>query len=546
MNAAASLGDLIEALKKRGFDDKNNKEEFLNFEGKIVSECGAFTKSYQIQLGSTSWAGSASIVVIMNDITHMKNYYDNLNTHKDQLLATVSHELRTPLNGMLAMLELSIDEIKGQNSAIIEKLDVVRNSGKLLLHMINDILDMSLLGKGRLRLNFESFDIRALIEDCFKLLNLQSSSKGVKLVLEDNYRKGQQIKTDGNRLRQVLINLIGNAIKFTFKGSITVRISEYRGAGSNEDSSSKSERRNLLNEQIEINLKKIDNSSISKTNVSQGILIEVVDTGIGIKAENLNSLFKLFGSLPQSNENINKHGIGLGLAISQSLVINLNAHRPDWEIKVKSQIGKGSNFYFPLLFVSDEIPPSHQEIDVKKSFQQPLKLSSRQSFTEGKNKRESIYENLESKESEASFIQTYIKKPERVKILVVDDDQINLLVAKSFLQASPEFDFLVSSAINGSEAVDQVLHHQEAGEPFDVILMDCNMPIMDGFEAVKVIRERVLAGRLSNLNIIAVTANVGLADREKCLKVGFHDFLSKPYSRKELIEVVGRRILKKS
>jgi signal transduction histidine kinase len=526
------LRELIDSWEVNSKLFKDSKVEFLNLEGSIVSESDGCEKNYSIQIGNASWIGVSSIIVIINDITHVKNYYKILNVHKDQLLATVSHELRTPLNGMLAMLDLSIEEVKNHQS-VKEKLEIVNNSGRLLLNMINDILDMSMLGRGKLRLNYENVHVKNLIDDCFKLLAVQSAPKGINLIFIDNIKNDANriIRTDGNRLRQILTNLIGNATKFTRQGSVTVRISEEVEPNFYSVFHSHVDPQNIENNSANISLEEF-NINYNEKSIKQGILIEVIDTGIGIKPEHIASLFKLFGRLSQEDNNVNKHGVGLGLAISQSLVRSLNGQLPGGEIKVESEEGKGSRFFFPLFITNFE----SSIINLERRWGNSRHISPfpNKSFILRRKKQ---FSSFNDGDPESAFL---VCKKILKKILVVDDDQINLLVANSYLRTFEDYDIILRTAINGSEAVEIVCGDNEAGEPFDIILMDCNMPIMDGFEASRILKKKMSMGLISYAPIVAITANVGLADKEKCLEAGMDEFLSKPYKKIDLLTKIRK------
>ena len=210
LSSPKTIHDLISNWKDLPVGIRN-KDEFLQLEASSFSQCSSLEKSYYVQIGETPWGGNQSIILIMIDITQLKSNYTDMIYQKDQLLATASHELRTPLNGVLGLLDLVMEEL--EPSPIKEKIEVVVISGKLLLNMINDLLDLSLITNGRLQLNFEYVTLSSLIDETVKILRLQAAMKGIELNVENQLKNKNEIfRTDPIRSRQVLINLIGNAI----------------------------------------------------------------------------------------------------------------------------------------------------------------------------------------------------------------------------------------------------------------------------------------------------------------------------------------------
>jgi signal transduction histidine kinase/AmiR/NasT family two-component response regulator len=518
-------------------------EDYLNLEGVISSDDGISEKSFSIQISNAYWEGSHTKIIIINDISHVKNYYKNLNAHKDHLLATVSHELRTPLNGILGMIGLAQDEV-GVSPSIKNKLEVVMTSGKLLLSMINDILDMSLIGKDKLKLYPEYTNILNIVEESVKLLKLQATSKGVLLNVQNNIvdEKKRIVKTDGNRLRQILTNLIGNAIKFTNQGTVIVRVSE-----------------KLFEEEFSINLNKCKSRQSSAVSIDEEklkissqlhikkykrqIFFEVIDTGIGIKTRDLSGLFKLFGKLNLDDSRINRQGVGLGLAVSQSLVKSLNNYAAAGEIRVESEYGKGSRFYFPLFISEDPIDNTSEKQLTSTKF--PFHFRTKSSTILNGRDKYNIFTDEDGDKPENPLIKTIKRK--KLNVLIVDDDQINLLVASNYIQSSStdEFKFSFQTALNGQMAVEIALKNHLKGTPFNIILMDCNMPVMDGFEATQILKEKMTMQQIAYSPIIAITANVTSADVDKCFKSGMDGYLSKPFKKVDLITKI-QEVLKKN
>jgi signal transduction histidine kinase len=505
-------------------------EEYQNIEGVITYPNGGYEKSYSIQIANAYWQGSEAKFIIINDISTVKNYYKNLNANKDQLLATVSHELRTPLNCIIGMIGLALEESLAPG--VREKLEIVLTSGRLLLNMINDILDLSLLDKGKLKLYPETTNLIKVVEETVTLLKFQANAKGIELHIQNLVDDERKIytKTDGNRLRQVLINLIGNAIKFTIKGSVSIRLSERDiELGSYQMiKKTKSQASSLVSFDGKFNIE----SHVDLKGPRREILFEVIDTGIGIKKKDLRSLFKLFGKLDQDDQGINRQGVGLGLAVSQSLIRCLNNFSSSGEIRVESEYGKGSRFYFPLPIFFDEKKESLNERELT-SMKFPLHFKAKSLNLRGKKS----YNLLNNEETETDK-EADLKNKSNINILIVDDDQINLIVISNYLKSSREFNFSFQTAFNGNMAIELAYKNHLNSNPFDVILMDCNMPIMDGFQATKILKNKMWTGDITSAPIIAITASVTYADVERCLKTGMDAYLSKPFKKTELIDKI--------
>ena len=354
--------------------------------------------------------------------------------------------------------------------------------------MINDILDYTQISNGKLRLDFEYFSVLDAVKDVSKIIKFQAKKKGLAFKIESQLdpssKRDTMIRSDQNRLKQVLLNLLGNALKFTQSGEIAIILSK---------------RLNF------IGLEKFEN-----------IRIEVKDTGSGIKKDDIPRLFKIFGKIEENNQKkVNMNGVGLGLAISQSLVKMLNDNIPGAEIQVESVHGVGSKFYFELFSRENEDIYLEKEIKTNSVKAFPEKFS--KTFTV---KKLDEYSDLKN------------------KILVVDDDQINILVASSYLKEFKQFEFNV--CYNGKEALEKFKEQYRKGNLSKLILMDCNMPVMDGFEATKRIRKFINKYNLPKVTIVAVTANVSTSDFEYCFKAGMDEYLSKPYTKIDLKNVLDK------
>ena len=363
------------------------------------------------------------------------------NKMKSEFVANISHEIRTPMNAVLGFTEHLL-ESKIDNDQR-EQLETLHGAAESLLVIINDLLDFSKLEDGKLDIEYLPFDLERTIKDVLKVAAVKAEDKG--LELKTNLElKNKTFEGDSNRLKQVLLNFLSNAVKFTEKGSVTLKVSE-------------------------------------KENEQQSLLMfEVIDTGIGISKEAQKRLFKRFEQ--EDTSTTRKYGgSGLGLSISKSLIELMKGN-----VGVMSSSGKGSCFWF--------------EIELK-----------RVAF-----KQETASEN---KVSQNSF--------ENVKALVVDDNAVNLKLAKLSLEKNG---VEVSTLLSGVEA----LSYLQENTP-DLIFMDYLMPEMDGLETTVEIRK---IKTCKEIPIIALTANAMKEDQEKCIEAGMSGFIAKPFTKKDIQNVL--------
>lgn len=387
-------------------------------------------------------------VALANDMTvGLKRARDaavEASQHKSRFLANMSHEIRTPINGISGMADLLL------NMPLTEEprkyAQAIKQSVGNLLGVINSILDFSKIESGKMELESVPFDLRALLEDLELAVRPQAERKGIFFKTDVPSDLANAVVGDPSRVRQILLNLLGNAVKFTSRGGVVLQLSQ----------KSTSAGRVLLT-------------------------FEIADTGIGIPKEALGKLFEPFTQADSSTTR-RFGGTGLGLSISRELARLMNG-----TITAKSEEGKGSTFTFML------------PIEVGES------------------------------EGRASVGAAAVAGSGRV--LIGEDNDMNREVA---LRTVEQLGYSAEAVANGKE----LLRKLEA-EPFDVVLLDCQMPEMDGYEAARYLRNHS-ESRLRSIPIVAMTANAFTEDRERCLASGMDDYISKPFDREQLAKLLKK------
>lgn len=385
---------------------------------------------------------------IMSEIKASRIKAEEANRLKSIFLANMSHEIRTPMNGVLGMIDIM--ESSKLREEERENLGIIKDSAQSLLRIINDILDYSKIESGKMNLEKIEFNVKRLVEYSVKMFTVKANEKKIKLICDIDKEIPEVLIGDSLRIRQIMNNLISNAIKFTLKGIVIVEIKTIR----------------YFNDEVRLEF-------------------IVKDSGIGIPSEKIDTLFNSFEQVDSSTTR-KYGGTGLGLAIVKRLVELMKG-----SIRVESAINNGSTFTVEIPFKVPKKVEGIKEID---------KIS-KSNMIGGK----------------------------KISILLAEDNQVNQLIMKKMLQKNG---LDVEIAENGKIVLEKLKERA-----FDIIFMDVQMPILDGYATTSIIRKRNI-----DIPVIALTANAMEGDREKCLKSGMNDYLSKPVMSRDLMEIISRHL----
>ena len=464
-----------------------------------------------------------ALALIFSDITerNLVTVLQESDNYKNRLLASVSHELRTPLNASINFTMAAIDHPELANASEVREKHLLPalRSNQLLLHLINDIIDFSQMSTSKLKPVYENCNVVSTLDECINLVKLQAARKGLKISKEHQFdSKKIDFCTDHNRLKQIILNLLSNALKFTLKGEIQL-------------------------------IAKITKPQMFGERVLE---VAVVDSGIGMSEKTLQRLEKAFQKAGNGDRlPFDSDGTGLGLIISNSLVLMLGPEQ-DHGIRIQSNLDQGSRFSFSIIdqaFTQELNQTVVQSEDLNSQMEEhPHEFERLETLSNLLPRRTIDTINMARERTTPAITfplmtQTMNSQSFRhPQILIVDDDIFNISALEMILG---KLNYSNDTAYNGAEAVQLVSERNleaqmKRASQYKLIFMDCSMPIMDGFEASAILKNKMKTGEIDEIVIIACTAFISEKDRQRLNDIGVDGFCIKPLKPERIAEIVKK------
>jgi signal transduction histidine kinase/CheY-like chemotaxis protein len=489
--------------KTMNIDLRFNNRDVFNLYSLYQDDRSLQQHHYEIKLRKMIWDNAQAYTIIFNDVSDKQKItvLQEADEQRDRVIATITHELKTPINGILGLLD--IVDCRSKDPVSKTYLDHCKNCSKLLLYLVNSIMDLSQLRQHKLHIEKTVFSLDELLKEMQSLYTFISEHRGLGFIVEKGRDAPDFIFTDKYRLINILVQLLGNAMKFTFQGFVKFKV------------------------------------EICKKDPRKLTFI-IEDSGIGIREEDQSKLLSMFGQITEKKKNINRSGAGLGITIANEFVALLNdSTQKSEQVEYESEPGKGSVFKFCIDFTQNSLAagsfvetshPEREEIE-----EDPFNLSVRimERNILGNRQDLTVTSRGSSQGTDLSF-----EVAEKKRVLLVDDNPFNL-VAASFIVS--KLGLKSQTAANGKEAIERLQESMNSGKYFSFILMDIQMPIMDGIQATKAINQMIQRKELYPVPVIALTAKKIDSQEKRIYKeCGMFDALGKPLIEQELKNILEK------